>query len=121
MESKKWCERVVNLKRILFEKYVSDWTSLDRNSFTYKLNTETMYQNLDGEAHKEMRVLVEENGRKWLESRPVVINTPKCPTCGSAAIQNISELRKGFTTALFGVFSNDFGKKFECKNCGYKW
>lgn len=48
-------------------------------------------------------------------------NIPKCPTCGSTNIKPISTTKKAIGFATFGVFSNNFGKTMECKNCGYKW
>lgn len=46
---------------------------------------------------------------------------PKCPTCGSANVQKISDLRKAGGAILFGIFSKDAKSQFECRNCGYKW
>ena len=48
-------------------------------------------------------------------------NIPKCPTCGSTNIKPISTTKKAIGFVTFGVFSNNFGKTMECKNCGYKW
>lgn len=48
-------------------------------------------------------------------------NIPKCPTCGSTNIKPISTTKKVIGFATFGVFSNNFGKTMECKNCGYKF
>lgn len=46
---------------------------------------------------------------------------PKCPICGSTNIQKISGAKKSTSAILFGVFSNDIGKTFECKNCRMKF
>lgn len=48
-------------------------------------------------------------------------NKPKCPTCGSTNIQKISTGKKAIGFVAVGVFSSNFGKTMECKNCGYKW
>lgn len=48
-------------------------------------------------------------------------NTPKCPTCGSSNIKNISGTKRWFGVGLFGLASSDIGKSMQCKNCGYKW
>ena len=48
-------------------------------------------------------------------------NTPKCPTCGSINVKPISATKKATGFVLAGVFSSNFGKSYECKNCGYKW
>ena len=48
-------------------------------------------------------------------------NTPKCPTCGSTKVHPISTAKKATGFVLAGVFSSNFGKTMECKQCGYKW
>lgn len=46
---------------------------------------------------------------------------PKCPTCGSTNVNKISGVKKAAGFMTVGVFSSNFGKTMECKNCGYKW
>lgn len=53
--------------------------------------------------------------------KPKESNTPKCPTCGSTNIEKISTTSKAIGFVAVGVFSSNFGKTMECKNCGYKW
>lgn len=53
--------------------------------------------------------------------KPKESNKPKCPTCGSINIQKISTGKKAIGFVAVGVFSSNFGKTMECKNCGYKW
>lgn len=48
-------------------------------------------------------------------------NAPKCPTCGSTDVNKISGTKKAVGFLTVGVFSSNFGKTMECKNCGYKW
>jgi hypothetical protein len=48
-------------------------------------------------------------------------NAPKCPTCGSKNVSKISTGKKAVGFGIFGVFSSNFGKTMQCKNCGYKW
>lgn len=48
-------------------------------------------------------------------------NVPKCPTCGSTNVNKISTTKKAAGFLTIGVFSSNFGKTMECKNCGYKW
>ena len=48
-------------------------------------------------------------------------NVPKCPTCGSTNVHPISSGKKALGFITVGVFSSNFGKTMECKNCGYKW
>lgn len=48
-------------------------------------------------------------------------NSPKCPTCGSANIKKISTSKKISGGLMFGLFSINVRKTFECLNCKYKW
>lgn len=48
-------------------------------------------------------------------------NIPKCPTCGSTNVSKISTTKKALGFVTIGIFSSNFGKTMECKNCGYKW
>jgi len=48
-------------------------------------------------------------------------NTPKCPTCGSTKVHPISAGKKAVGFLAIGVFSKNFGKTMECKNCGSKF
>lgn len=54
-------------------------------------------------------------------TKKVVDNTPKCPTCGSTNIQKISGTKRWLSTGLFGLASSDVGKSMVCRSCGYKW
>lgn len=47
--------------------------------------------------------------------------TPRCPHCKSANIKPISELNRGASIAMWGVFSKKINKSFECLNCKYTW
>ncbi|MGM9586988.1 MAG: hypothetical protein ACI3VA_05830 [Candidatus Limivicinus sp.] len=114
---KEWRERIYNLERKLFEQYISGWESLDKNCRPYKLNMENLYGNSRGEVHTQIQREAEERAAQ----QPKPIYFPKCPNCGSPAVQKISDASKGVSFALFGVFSSKFGKQYECKNCGYKW
>lgn len=48
-------------------------------------------------------------------------NRPKCPTCGSTNIRKIPTSKKISGGLMFGLFSSDVRKTFECLNCKYKW
>ena len=48
-------------------------------------------------------------------------NKPKCPTCGSERIKEISTIAKIAGAAMFGLLSKTAKSQFECENCGYKW
>lgn len=53
--------------------------------------------------------------------KPVTKHIPKCPTCGSSNIHRISTSKRITGNFLFGLFSSNVGKTFECLNCKYKW
>ena len=55
---------------------------------------------------------------KCLQEHP---NTPKCPTCGSTNVHKISTGMKALGFITVGIFSSNFGKTMECKQCGYKF
>lgn len=55
------------------------------------------------------------------EEKPVQRNIPKCPTCQSTNIQKISNIERGASVGLFGLFSKKINKSFKCGNCGYTW
>lgn len=59
-----------------------------------------------------------QNAAKKIENEK---NVPKCPTCGSTNVNKISATKKAAGFVAVGVFSSNFGKTMECKNCGYKW
>lgn len=48
-------------------------------------------------------------------------NMPKCPTCGSTNIQEISGTKRWLSAGLFGLASSDVGKSWKCNNCGSKF
>lgn len=48
-------------------------------------------------------------------------NKPKCPTCHSTNIRRISTNKRITSGVLFGLFSSNIGKTFECLDCKYKW
>ena len=46
---------------------------------------------------------------------------PKCPTCGSASVEQIKNTSRIAHAAAFGLHSNTARSQFKCSNCGYKW
>ena len=46
---------------------------------------------------------------------------PKCPTCGSAYVEQINLSTRAAATVLFGVVSKTARSQFRCRNCGYKF
>lgn len=53
--------------------------------------------------------------------QPTQSNIPKCPTCGSTNVNPISTTKKATGFILIGIFSSNFGKSYECRDCKYKW
>lgn len=90
------------IQKAIFEKYI-------KNSPLYS-----------EEAVKDRE---EKEGRERLNlpSSYTPKNTPKCPTCGSTNVHPISTVKKATGFVLAGVFSNNFGKSYECLQCKYKW
>lgn len=52
---------------------------------------------------------------------PNQIKGTKCPNCGKETVLKITNLNRGISIGLFGMFSSKIGKTMECKSCGYKW
>lgn len=48
-------------------------------------------------------------------------NKLHCPTCNSTNIRKIPTGKKISGGLMFGLFSNNVRKTYECLNCGYKW
>lgn len=62
------------------------------------------------------------NDERFIPLEPQIIrNLPTCPTCGSHNVTKISTGKKIVGFAAVGVFSSNFNKTMECKNCHYKW
>ena len=90
------------IRKAIFEKYI-------KNSPLY--------------SEESVKDREEKKGRERLNlpSSYTPKNTPKCPTCGSTNVHPISTTKKATGFVLAGVFSSNFGKTMECKQCGYKW
>ena len=71
--------------------------------------------------NKQLDKQVNEIRKEMQEHQEKQQNTPKCPTCGSTNVHPISTAKKATGFVLAGVFSSNFGKTMECKQCGYKW
>lgn len=75
------------------------------------------YERLDMESNRaKLQKEVEQQEKVQREQ-----NIPKCPTCGSTNICKISTGKKALGFVTVGIFSSNFGKTMECKQCGYKW
>lgn len=78
------------------------------------------YRNIEKHAAILRKESVAKNSASYAvkDSTP---NIPKCPTCGSTDIKDISTLNRMVSVGAFGLASDKIGKTKECKNCGYKW
>ena len=108
------------IEKEIFEKYIMNWDSLDRDSFTYKLHMESLYFEGTGAAHSEI-----ENNATILANK---INSKKsnhlskeqsevcCPICRSKSIATIN---RGYS--LFWGWLGS-GKPINvCQQCGHKF
>lgn len=91
-----------HLDEIIFDEYIKDNPLFDEDLYAQRVGKEKLLQKATLDKQREA-------------------NKPKCPTCGSTNISKISTGKKAIGFAAVGVFSSNFGKTMECKNCGYKW
>ena len=82
-----------------------------------------IYEYNEQKSQQEYKALQRKSQQKMIEKEQIEKqqNTPKCPTCGSTNVHPISTAKKATGFVLAGVFSSNFGKTMECKQCGYKW
>ena len=82
-----------------------------------------IYEYNEQKSQQEYEVLQRKAQQKMIEKEQIEKqqNTPKCPTCGSTNVRPISATKRATGFVLAGVFSSNFGKTMECKQCGYKW
>lgn len=99
-----WLEHEDELTEAIYQEYVYNSPLYDEDDFNARKKREE-------QIHEE----------SLFSSRPKEANVPKCPTCGSTNVNKISATKKAAGFVAVGVFSSNFGKTMECKNCGYKW
>lgn len=110
-------KKTYQVKREIFEEYVSHWDTLDKNSFTYKLNMENLYSNGKGEVHAQIhRDVVIDLWEKQKPHAPKTNLKPKCPRCGSEAIATIN---RGYS--WFWGFLGSGSPRNVCQSCGHKF
>jgi predicted nucleic-acid-binding Zn-ribbon protein len=98
-----WCSHEQEINQQIYDKY--------------NVKDNPLYDEKAVEKRKESEELTEAIG--YISSGNS--NKPKCPTCGSKNVSKISTGKKAVGFGIFGVFSSNFGKTMQCKNCGYKW
>ena len=92
----------VNIDKKIFDEYIKGNSQFDEELYRSRINKEKLLQQASLDKQREQ-------------------NKPKCPTCGSTKVHPISTAKKATGFVLAGVFSNNFGKSYECENCKYKW
>jgi hypothetical protein len=114
---------IAEIYRELFEKYIKDWKSLNKESESYKLHYENMYCDGKGPAHDaiDARVAARVSAQKAQRTVSVMTNVPKCPTCGSTDIKKISTVSKAGSVFMWGLLSQKVKKQWHCNNCGSEW
>lgn len=97
-------------KMNLREKYTINSDVFDSELYN-DLITKEYKSSLEREAREIQR-------QKEIESNK---NKPHCPTCNSTNIRKIPTGKKISGGLMFGLFSNNVRKTYECLNCKYKW
>lgn len=46
---------------------------------------------------------------------------PVCPNCKKRKTERITTTSRALSVSAYGLASDEIGKTFKCKNCGYKW
>ena len=93
----------------------------------YTINSPQFNQEMYNELiQKEYKDYLERKAREKDEQieraiRANISNVPHCPTCGSTNIRKIPTSKKISGGFMFGLFSSNVRKTFECLNCKYKW
>lgn len=109
---------------VSIDYYGSNKQIIEQEIFTkYKIKENPLYDEEAVERRQKdyARVLKSIYDSPSTPYTPPQQNVPKCPTCGSTNINKISSAKKAAGFITVGIFSSNFGKTMECKNCGYKW
>ena len=104
---------VYRVEREVFEQYVAHWETLDKNSFTYRLNMENLYSDGKGPAHTKIEIDV---AAKVRQKQKPVSRKVCCPRCNS---ESIATINRGYSL-MWGFLGS--GKPVNvCQKCGYKF
>lgn len=93
---------------------------------SYENENETQISNAkrQDEYHKkieERNRIVEEITKPMKNTDPNYVESATCPNCHKNSVYRISNVKRGASIGLFGLFSKNIGKTMECRSCGYKW
>lgn len=91
-----------------------------------KLARKALKKEVDEELRKEQTIsnrnkVVEEMTKPIKNIDSNYIESAECPNCHKKAVYRISDIKRGASIGLFGLFSKNIGKTMECRSCGYKW
>ena len=119
--------RATDLDRSLYWKELFSYTTVEsydkyKNDLLNKYVGDTINWDLFNKRDKKWQKRLQEDKARHLQrqaeeqARQDAINNPRCPKCGSTAID---ATQRGYSL-LTGFFGS--GKTMNyCKNCGYKW
>ena len=102
------------------EKYNKNMDNIEEYRNTIMNNVREMHEKQSNklQAEKEVYELMKKNNHTTTTKTE---NVPKCPTCGSTDISDISTIKRAVGIATVGLASSDLGKTKKCNKCGYKW
>lgn len=109
--------------RKIYETYIKDWDTLDKDCMHYKLHMENYYFGGKGPINTAIDEAVKRSvSAQKAEAQLAALHpTYTCPTCGSTNVEKLTVAKRGISVWLFGAASNTINKSFKCKSCGYTW
>ena len=98
----------------LFEEVIKPNPEFDPDLYARK--DEIIKQKQEQEMNEFRR---QTGGASWVDDK--IGNKPKCPTCGSTNIKQITIGERIGSITMFGIFSKKINKSFKCLDCKYTW
>lgn len=122
-EIKKIIDAIKAYKPSTFAMVASD---IDFSLKDMKSARELLKRTIDEKLQSEKRIAERNrlvaNMTKPVENKdPNYIKDANCPNCHKKSVYRITNVKRGASIGLFGLFSKDIGKTMECRSCGYKW
>ena len=113
-----YCDCIDLMDKENYNEVIMNYQQASPNKKQYFYNDPVFIKIMCYHPDKFKRISVPSQINPSQQSSP---HTPHCPTCNSTNVQKISVAKKATGFALIGIFSSNFGKTMQCKNCGYKW
>lgn len=87
------------------------------------LNKIKLEREIKDKEYEKKHPIRQRHFQSYSKPKTVEDNLPKCPTCGSTNIRQISSTERGVNAVMFGFFGNKRKCQFEClnPNCKYRW